>query len=505
MSQAIVDEYVESIDYTFGYYSVLSPTMARYSLINAGVEAPDIRYACELGIGQGLSINVHSATSNIKWFGNDINTRHVDFAQQMADASGSDVSLFAEPFEYFCKRDNLPNFDFITMHGIWSWVSDENRDILAKFIHKKLNPGGVLYVSYNAYPGSVDFAPIREILKTYESTESTRNADIKSRIQDAFTYATNLNQLCNHSIVETKQIQNIGRNNVNYLAHEYFNKSWKPFYFTEMSDILRKSNLEYVCQANIRSTLTELSFTEAQAKFILNCNGVTLREATTDYILNRNFRQDYWIKGSVSLDPISRREKLKNENIVLCMPYEWIPKFITGHLGKAELDATLYSRIIEILRDHKIHQLSTVTSKLNNFGIRFETSITMINTLIALGAVAIVNRKFLSHDKASRLNSFLLQQSLSPKDISHLASPIIGGGIKISKVRQLFIRGILDGLNEPEELVEYIFKLLKEDKSDSAGSNTVLDAFSAQRGALIADAASFKNHSQELLKALKII
>ena len=150
-------------------------------------------------------------------------------------------------------------------------------------------------------------------------------------------------------------------------------------------------------------------------------------------------------------------------------------------------------------------QLGTVTSKLNNFGIRFQTSITMINALIALGAIAIVNRNFLSHEKASQLNSFLLQHSLSPKDIIHLASPIIGGGIKISKVRQLFIRGILDGLNEPEELVEYIFKLLKEDKSDSTGSNTVLDALSAQRVALIADAASFKNHNQELLKALKII
>jgi len=43
----------------------------------------------------------------------------------------------------------LPDFDYIGLHGIWSWISDENRQVIVDFIRKKLKVGGVLYISYN--------------------------------------------------------------------------------------------------------------------------------------------------------------------------------------------------------------------------------------------------------------------------------------------------------------------------------------------------------------------
>ena len=63
------------------------------------------------------------------------------------------ANLSDESFEEFCRRQDLPDFDFIGLHGIWSWVSDKNRQVIVDFIRRKLKVGGVVYVSYNTQPG----------------------------------------------------------------------------------------------------------------------------------------------------------------------------------------------------------------------------------------------------------------------------------------------------------------------------------------------------------------
>jgi SAM-dependent methyltransferase len=66
--------------------------------------------------------------------------------------------LFDESFAEFASRD-LPEFDYIGLHGIWSWISDENRAVIVDFIRRKLKVGGVLYISYNTLPGWAPLPP----------------------------------------------------------------------------------------------------------------------------------------------------------------------------------------------------------------------------------------------------------------------------------------------------------------------------------------------------------
>ena len=47
--------------------------------------------------------------------------------------------------------------DFVGLHGVWSWISNANRAAVVEFLRRKLKPGGVLYISYNASPGWAAF------------------------------------------------------------------------------------------------------------------------------------------------------------------------------------------------------------------------------------------------------------------------------------------------------------------------------------------------------------
>jgi SAM-dependent methyltransferase len=145
--------YVADIGYTYGTYPELNPQRVRLAFLVAGLVPPKVGNACELGFGQGMSVNVHAAASSTAWYGTDFNPAQAGFAQELAAASGTSARLYDESFAEFCGRDDLPDFDFIGLHGIFSWISDENRAIIVDFVRRKLKVGGVLYISYNTQAG----------------------------------------------------------------------------------------------------------------------------------------------------------------------------------------------------------------------------------------------------------------------------------------------------------------------------------------------------------------
>jgi len=58
--------YVADIDYTYGYYEELNPLRLLVPFLNVGLQPPEIATACELGYGQGVSVNLHAAASSAR-------------------------------------------------------------------------------------------------------------------------------------------------------------------------------------------------------------------------------------------------------------------------------------------------------------------------------------------------------------------------------------------------------------------------------------------------------
>ena len=147
--------YVTELEYTHGYHRELCPGILRLACLSSGVAPPvgrPTRYL-ELGCGQGLSLNIHAAAVPGEFWGTDFNPTHVAQARALADASGSSARLLDDSFVEFVSRPDLPEFDVIALHGIWSWISDENSRVIVDLIRRKLRVGGIAYVSYNCLPG----------------------------------------------------------------------------------------------------------------------------------------------------------------------------------------------------------------------------------------------------------------------------------------------------------------------------------------------------------------
>src|SRR5437660_12614194 len=81
--------YVSEIGYTYGYYGELNPQRIAVPFLNVGLVPPKVATACELGFGQGVSINIHAAASDVSWWGTDFNPGHAAFAKSLAETAGS--------------------------------------------------------------------------------------------------------------------------------------------------------------------------------------------------------------------------------------------------------------------------------------------------------------------------------------------------------------------------------------------------------------------------------
>jgi len=80
--------YVTEIGYTYGYYNELNPLRHRLAFLNRGLALPELSTACELGFGQGMSVNIHAAATNIDWWATDFNPAQAAFAQELTASAG---------------------------------------------------------------------------------------------------------------------------------------------------------------------------------------------------------------------------------------------------------------------------------------------------------------------------------------------------------------------------------------------------------------------------------
>lgn len=464
------DGYVSDIGYTFGYYGDLNPNnfMIPFLMARKAVPAKVIT-ACELGFGQGLSINAHASASDVSWFGTDFNPAHASFAQKMANVSEADVSLFDQAFNEFCERDDLPDFDFIGLHGIWSWISHENREILVDFIRRKLKVGGVLYISYNTLPGWSVAAPIRHMMSEHAHIMGSRGEGSVKRVQNSVAFTKDLVSLCKSyqqqaPLVKGK-MEKISEQNPHYLAHEYFNRDWHPMYFAEMAEWLGSAKVDYVCSSSFVSDFEFANFDNEQRKFLSNISDPLFSESVKDFMLNKQFRKDYWVKGARTLSPLEYEQKWLDLKFIMPITKQDINLTLSGALGSMDLRSEIYDPIIDCLSDNKIHSVDQIRAAIS------EKSISLSQLFESL---AILNDKQIIHmvqspdvvekckSRCHELNSFILKGSLVNNDISFLISPLIGGAVNISRINQLFLYAYTQGDKDKNSWVKTAWSALNK-------------------------------------------
>jgi len=503
--------YVADIGYTFGYYTELNPLRIKLAFLNAGLACPEICSACELGFGQGMSTNIHAAATVTQWHATDFNPSQAGFAQDLAAVSGSGAKLYDDAFADFAKRPDLPDFDYIGIHGIWSWISDENRAVIVDFIRRKLKVGGVLYISYNTQPGWAAMVPMRDLLTQHSEVMGVPGKGIISRIDGALDFAEKL-FATNPTYVKAnpqvpERIKKIKEQDRNYLAHEYFNRDWLPMPFSRMAQWLAPTKISYACSAHYLDHINGINLTVEQRALLSEIPDAMFRETVLDFMVNQQFRRDYWVKGARKLNPLERLEAIRAQKVILLQPRADVSLKVTGALGEASMQEAVYAPILDVLADHKPRTISQIEQTVKDKGVLFAqvTEAAMILTgagyLAAVQDDAVISKAKKTTDK---LNAHLINKARGSNDISYLASPVTGGGVNVNRFQQLFLLAMSQGKKQPVEWAQFTWQILAAQGQRLVQEGKPLEAPEENLTELTTQAQTFAEKQLPILKALGI-
>lgn len=507
--------YVSEVEYTYGCYGELNPLRINLAFLNVGLVPPKVGTACELGFGQGVSVNVHAAATATKWYGTDFNPSQAGFAHEMAKASGADIALCDEAFEAFCKRDDLPDFDFICLHGIFSWISDANRDVIVDFIRRKLKVGGVLYISYNTHPGWAAMVPMRDLLVEHTSAMSADGAGITAKIDSSLAFAEQLVAvsakfvLANPQIVE--RIKQMKEQNIHYVAHEFFSGIWGPMSFSKMAGWLEPAKVQLACSANFLDAIDAVNLTTQQQALLSSIPDPMFRQSVRDFCVNKQFRGDYWVKGERKLSTLEQAERLRAQRLVMSVARADVRLKVSGSLGEIDLQESVYNPILDILADHKIRTIGQIEQELKaserGTGISFAQLFQAILVLSSNGTLFAVQDEASvqqAEKQTAKLNRHLMLKARSAADVLVLASPVTGGGVPVGRFQQLFLLARENGRKDPVDWAEFVWDILAAQGQRILNDGKALETSDEHLAHLTVMAEEFAVMQLPILKALKV-
>lgn len=464
------DGYVSELEYIRGYTRELNPLMLKLALLANGYRPPqkDRLHYLELGFGQGLSLNIHAAANNSQFWGNDFNPSHTINATIMAQASGTAVTIMDDSFEQLAARQDLPEFDVIVLHGVWSWISPENRRFILDIIHSKLALGGILYVSYNTTPGWSMVSPIQHLMMLHAEYVSRVGDDALLKTERALQFTQRLidvNAAFFSSTPNTiNHVNYMKQDNRFYLTHEYYNTNWHPLSFGEVSKQLVDIKLTFAGDASISNICSEQILPAKIKNLLATIKNPLFYQSVRDFCVSQMFRRDIWIKGGARLTRLQQLQLLSEMRFVLLSTIADAPLSITSNIGSIPIDEKIARPIINALAQHGF------SPKTINELLTFP-ELQHVNLAELCDAMVLLCGKYVSpaHDKKTveqlkpqtdKLNVYLINAAQHSEFGSFLASPVTGGGIKVPPTHQLFLLAIKSGFTSPDTAVTFVWKTL---------------------------------------------
>ncbi len=470
--------YVTDIVYTHGFYRELTPALMEFQAAALGQRRPGARTFCELGCGQGFSTNLlASANPQIDFYANDFNPSHIAAARELADEAGTpNVCFFQDSFADFLERQDLPAFDIIALHGVYSWVSSENRARLVEFVRRRLAPGGLVYVSYNALPGLSQTMPLRQLMVEHGSHSAEPTS---TRIDAALAFADRIKAAgalyFSQAPLASARLDEIGPMAREYLAHEYFNRDWTSFYHSQVAADFEAADVAFIGSAQVLDHFEALSLPPVQQAILDDIGDPAFRETVRDFLVFQHFRRDLYARAPAQIPAPAWQAFWLNQRFALSVPGQAMSNRISTVTGDASLPEAIYAPIMaalksgpktgrEILAEPAIWGMGLLSPEESERvliaanaprlggGRPFHRAMAALAALVGANQVQPALPADGEADRrrcAGAFNRAVLRRARNSSDLGFLASPVTGGGLPASRMNQLFLLAHAEGAVDP--------------------------------------------------------
>ncbi len=456
-------DFLRDVDYQSSFFPMMAPAHLNYVCATNGLEGPPVESGfsyCEIGCGVGKTTNILAAANpNGRFWGIDISRRHIDAARELAAGGKLDnVEFILADISDF-DASALPRFDYVALHGVYSWVPEGVRNAIIGFIDDKLAPGGVVYISYNALPGGGGTSAVAQYFlhaaERYDGDATDKAARILADLEDMRKKEAPifvLNPIANHILDRLREAD------ISYVAHEFLAPSWRPFNFAEINALMAGIGLRFAGDSILAANIVEYSVPKEFIEWIAGISDPLRRETEKDFICNRGFRNDIYVRpvaGDAGRDGHGALRRIAFGLNV--MPIE-VRKSIKVPGGHVELSGQWFERLSELLA----YDVLTLPEIMEDPALQTypEAEILKGLTVFSFGHELCpfrARRGPLPPDSPSivpALNRVLLDAYDDFRFQFFLASPLSGSGVRLKPIEALLLRGILADRTAKEILLD---------------------------------------------------
>jgi methyltransferase-like protein/2-polyprenyl-3-methyl-5-hydroxy-6-metoxy-1,4-benzoquinol methylase len=264
----------------------------------------------ELGCAAGNNlIPVAEAYPESSFLGVDLSERQIAAGKTSVDALEL-KNLELRHANIMEVSADYGTFDYIIVHGIYSWVPREVQDQILTICKQNLTANGVAYVSYNTLPGWHMRGMIRDMMLYHIQ----RFSDPRQKLQQARSLLEFLVKSVPadnnpYGLFLKSELEQLSRQTDNYLFHDHLEENNHPLYFHEFESRAVSRGLRYLGDSELRTMATRDLHPDAQKLLATSVSQIE-SEQYMDFLRNRMFRMSLLVHAD-------RRHSLQIDNQII--------------------------------------------------------------------------------------------------------------------------------------------------------------------------------------------
>jgi len=271
-----------------------------------GLDAPPADNCRVLEIGCSMGGNLIAMAQDLpgsRFVGIDASSRQIAEGWKMIDTLGL-KNIELKHLDILDVPSDFGEFDYIVSHGVFSWVPARVQNRMLEICQRSLAPKGVVYISYNTYPGWHIRGVVRDMMfyrSTHFAEPQARLAQAKALV--AFVAEATKSADTPYQRLLQNELKHITQMEDYYLHHEHLEENNQPLYFHDFAGKLAVNGLQYLGDADF-STMVSTNFSPTVAKKLheLGAHDIVQMEQYMDFVRCRYFRKSLACRSAVRLN-----------------------------------------------------------------------------------------------------------------------------------------------------------------------------------------------------------
>lgn len=263
--------------------------------------SPAAMQVLELGCGRGGNLIPMAAQyPGSRFVGIDLSGSAIEHARIAAAELGLRNLVFHHR-NIMDVATELGPFDYILVHGVYSWVPDMVREKIIAVFGELLSPQGIAYVSYNALPGCRlrDLARDVMLYATRDVHDPQERVRVARASLKAFAEASDGQTF--HGAALRQRLEQLTDTPDNVLYHDDLNPGARAFALHEVLGAAERHGLQFLAEASFPN-MYGAAKGPAQAMLAdIPVEEAARREQTLDLLIGRAFRETLFCRAGIPL------------------------------------------------------------------------------------------------------------------------------------------------------------------------------------------------------------